>query len=194
MDSLSYSLGVLLAQNIKTLGLEKLSSEDIAKGIDDVLNDKETAISVNDANSMVSNEIAMINEKKSGPVLEEGKKFLEENAKKPGVKTTASGLQYEIITSGTGATPKATDEVTTNYRGTLINGKQFDSSYDRGEPAKFPVNRVIPGWTEALQMMKEGDKWRLYIPYNLAYGERGAGQDIPPFATLIFDIELIKVN
>lgn len=194
MDSLSYSLGVLLAQNIKTLGLEKLSSEDIAKGIDDVLNDRETTISVNDANSMVSNEIAMINEKKSGPVKEEGIKFLEENAKKPGVKTTASGLQYEIITSGTGATPKPTDEVTTNYRGTLINGKQFDSSYDRGEPAKFPVNRVIPGWTEALQMMKEGDKWRLFIPYNLAYGERGAGQDIPPFATLIFDIELIKVN
>ena len=133
-------------------------------------------------------------EKKAGPVLEEGKQFLAENGKKANIKTTASGLQYEVITSGTGATPKLTDKVTTHYKGTLINGKQFDSSYDRGEPATFPVNGVIKGWTEALQLMKEGDKWRLYIPYDLAYGERGAGKDIPPFATLIFDIELIKVN
>ncbi|MBP8892985.1 MAG: FKBP-type peptidyl-prolyl cis-trans isomerase, partial [Saprospiraceae bacterium] len=102
--------------------------------------------------------------------------------------------QYEVITSGSGATPKLTDKVTTHYRGTLVNGQEFDSSYKRGEPATFPVNGVIKGWTEALQLMKEGDKWRLYIPYDLAYGERGAGQDIPPYATLIFDIELIKVN
>ena len=194
MDSLSYSLGVLLAQNIKNFGFEHLDANDIAKGINDVLANRPTGVSVEQANTIVSNEIALINEKKSGPMIEEGKKFLAENAKKPGIKTTASGLQYEVISSGTGATPKLTDQVTTHYRGTLINGKQFDSSYDRGEPATFPVNGVIKGWTEALQLMKEGDKWRLYIPYNLAYGERGAGQDIPPYSALIFDIELLKVN
>lgn len=194
MDSLSYSLGVLLAQNIKSFGFEHIDANDIAKGIDDVLANRPTGVSIEQANTIVSNEIALINEKKSGPMIEEGKKFLADNAKKAGVKTTASGLQYEVINSGEGATPKLTDQVTTHYRGTLINGKQFDSSYDRGEPATFPVNGVIKGWTEALQMMKEGDKWRLYIPYNLAYGERGAGQDIPPYSTLIFDIELLKVN
>lgn len=194
MDSLSYSLGVLLAQNIKSFGFEHIDANDIAKGIDDVLANRPTGVSIEQANTIVSNEIALINEKKSGPMIEEGKKFLADNAKKAGVKTTASGLQYEVINSGGGATPKLTDQVTTHYRGTLINGKQFDSSYDRGEPATFPVNGVIKGWTEALQMMKEGDKWRLYIPYNLAYGERGAGQDIPPYSTLIFDIELLKVN
>jgi len=133
-------------------------------------------------------------EKKAGPAIEEGRKFLAENGKKPGVITTASGLQYEVLTAGTGETPKLTDKVTTHYKGTLINGKQFDSSYDRGEPATFPVSGVIKGWTEALQLMKVGDKWKLYIPYDLAYGERGAGRDIPPYSTLIFEIELLKVN
>lgn len=126
--------------------------------------------------------------------LEAGQKFLTENQKKEGVITLDSGLQYEVIESGEGDTPGATDNVTTHYRGTLLDGSEFDSSYKRGQPASFPVNGVIAGWTEALQKMKEGDKWKLYIPSHLAYGERGAGASIPPNSTLIFDIELIKVN
>ncbi|MBK6372560.1 MAG: FKBP-type peptidyl-prolyl cis-trans isomerase [Saprospiraceae bacterium] len=194
MDSLSYGLGLLLAQNVKQLGLENIDGPSLSQAIQDVLEGKEPKMSVDQANMMVSNEIAAVSEKKAGPVLEEGKAFLAENQKKAGITTTSTGLQYEVITSGSGATPKLTDKVTTHYRGTLVNGQEFDSSYKRGEPATFPVNGVIKGWTEALQLMKEGDKWRLYIPYDLAYGERGAGQDIPPYATLIFDIELIKVN
>ena len=194
MDSLSYGLGLLLAQNVKQLGLENIDGPSLSQAIQDVLEGKEPKMSVDQANMMVSNEIAAVSEKKAGPVLEEGKAFLAENQKKAGITTTSTGLRYEVITSGSGATPKLTDKVTTHYRGTLINGQEFDSSYKRGEPATFPVNGVIKGWTEALQLMKEGDKWRLYIPYDLAYGERGAGQDIPPYATLIFDIELIKVN
>jgi len=194
MDSLSYGLGVLLGQNIKQLDIENIDAKVIAQAIQDVLDNNQLKVTPEQANMLVSNEMAAAAERKAGPAIEEGRKFLAENAKKPGIKTTASGLQYEVIQSGKGATPKLTDKVTTHYRGTLINGNQFDSSYDRGEPATFPVNGVIKGWTEALQLMKEGDKWRLYIPYNLAYGERGAGHDIPPYATLIFDIELIKVN
>lgn len=194
MDSLSYGLGLLLAQNVKQLGLENIDGASLSAAIQDVLDGKETQMTVEQANMLVSNEIAAASEKKAGPVLEEGKKFLAENQKKKGVITTASGLQYEVIKPGNGATPKLTDKVTTHYKGTLINGQEFDSSYKRNEPATFPVNGVIKGWTEALQMMKEGDTWRLYIPYDLAYGERGAGKDIPPYATLIFDIELIKVN
>lgn len=123
-----------------------------------------------------------------------GEAFLAENAKKPGVVTTASGLQYQVITEGTGATPGATDNVTVHYQGTTLDGKEFDSSYKRGAPATFPLNRVIAGWTEGLQLMKEGGKSRLFIPSNLAYGERGAGRDIGPNAALIFDVELIKAK
>lgn len=123
-----------------------------------------------------------------------GEAFLAENAKKPGVITTASGLQYQVITEGTGATPGATDNVTVHYKGTTLDGKEFDSSYSRGAPATFPLNRVIAGWTEGLQLMKEGGKSRLFIPSNLAYGERGAGRDIGPNSTLIFDVELIKAK
>lgn len=123
-----------------------------------------------------------------------GEAFLAENAKKPGVVTTASGLQYQVITEGTGASPSATDNVTVHYQGTTIDGKEFDSSYKRGAPATFPLNRVIAGWTEGLQLMKEGGKSRLFIPSNLAYGERGAGRDIGPNSALIFDVELIKAK
>jgi len=124
----------------------------------------------------------------------DGEKFLAENAKKAGVKVLPSGLQYKVITTGTGKSPKATDTVTTQYKGTLIDGTEFDSSYKRGEPATFPVSGVIPGWTEALQLMKEGAKWQLFLPPNLAYGERGAGRDIGPNSTLIFEVELISVK
>ncbi len=123
-----------------------------------------------------------------------GQAFLTENAKKPNIKTTASGLQYEILTEGTGASPSATDSVTVHYKGTTIDGTEFDSSYSRGAPATFPLNRVIAGWTEGVQLMKEGAKYRFYIPSELAYGARGAGQAIGPNSTLIFDIELIKVQ
>ncbi|QPK62788.1 FKBP-type peptidyl-prolyl cis-trans isomerase [Methylomonas sp. LL1] len=123
-----------------------------------------------------------------------GEKFLKDNAQNAGVTTTASGLQYQVFTEGTGLAPKATDNVTVHYKGTTIDGKEFDSSYSRGAPATFPLNRVIAGWTEGLQLMKEGAKYRFFIPSNLAYGERGAGRDIGPNAALIFDVELIKVN
>lgn len=123
-----------------------------------------------------------------------GDKFLADNASKPGVTVTASGLQYQVFAEGTGASPKATDNVTVHYKGTTIDGKEFDSSYSRNAPATFPLNRVIAGWTEGLQLMKEGAKYRFFIPSNLAYGERGAGRDIGPNSTLIFDVELIKVN
>jgi FKBP-type peptidyl-prolyl cis-trans isomerase len=124
----------------------------------------------------------------------EGAKFLEENKKKEGVKTTSSGLQYKVLKEGTGAQPKATDTVTVNYRGTLINGKEFDSSYQRGQPATFPLNGVIKGWTEGLQLMKQGAKYQLFVPPNLAYGERAAGPDITPNSTLIFEVELLEVK
>lgn len=123
-----------------------------------------------------------------------GEAFLAANAQKPGIVTTASGLQYQVITEGTGATPGATSNVTVHYQGTTIDGKEFDSSYKRGAPASFPLNRVIAGWTEGLQLMKEGAKYRLFIPSKLGYGERGAGRDIGPNSALIFDVELIKVN
>ena len=125
---------------------------------------------------------------------EEGQKFLEENSKKEGVVTLPSGLQYQVLREGNGKKPKATDQVECHYEGTLINGTKFDSSYDRGQTATFPLNQVIAGWTEGLQLMQEGAKYRFFIPYNLGYGERGAGQSIPPFATLIFDVELIAVK
>ncbi len=126
--------------------------------------------------------------------LEKGNQFLDENAKKEGVKTTASGLQYEVLTEGTGKSPKATDTVLVHYRGTTIDGREFDSSYKRGEPIEFPLNAVIPGWTEGVGLMKEGAKYRLFIPSKLAYGSRGAGSAIGPDETLIFDVELLKVR
>jgi FKBP-type peptidyl-prolyl cis-trans isomerase FkpA len=126
--------------------------------------------------------------------LQEGQRFLKENAAKPGVNTTSSGLQYKVLQEGTGKSPKATDVVVVNYRGTLINGKEFDSSYKSGKPIEFPLNRVIPGWTEGVQLMKEGAKYEFYIPPNLAYGSRGAGGVIGPDETLIFEVELLKVR
>jgi FKBP-type peptidyl-prolyl cis-trans isomerase FklB len=126
--------------------------------------------------------------------LAEGKAFLEENKKKEGIKTLPSGLQYKVITEGSGRTPKATDTVTVHYRGTLINGTEFDSSYKKGQPATFQVSGVVRGWTEALQLMKEGSKWQLFIPSELAYGERAAGPQIPPGSTLIFEVELISIK
>lgn len=134
------------------------------------------------------------NAKSPGENKQEGEAFLAANGKKPGIVTTSSGLQYQVLSQGAGAKPSATDEVTVHYRGTTIDGREFDSSYARGAPATFPLNRVIAGWTEGLQLMPEGSKYRLFIPSDLAYGSRGAGPDIGPNATLIFDVELIKIE
>ena len=194
MDSISYSLGVLMAQNIQQMGLDHINTQDMKLAMDDVFKGGALSIDKEKAQMLLQQKMAEINEQKSAGSIAEGKKFLEENSKKPGIVTLPSGLQYEVIKAGTGVSPSLTDKVQTHYEGRLIDGKIFDSSYKRGEPATFGVNQVIKGWTEALQLMKEGDKWRLYIPQDLAYGERGAGSDIPPYSALIFDVELLKVN
>jgi FKBP-type peptidyl-prolyl cis-trans isomerase FklB len=200
MDSISYSLGVLFAQNFKNGEVADLDANALAQGFKDAAAGKET-IKVEQANNIFTafmqeaqKKVQEANKSKFAATVEEGKKFLAENGKRPTVKTTASGLQYEVMVQGTGVIPKSTDKVTTHYHGTLLNGKVFDSSVQRGQPIDFPVNGVIAGWTEALQLMPTGSKWKLFIPYNLAYGERGAGADIGPYATLIFEVELLKVN
>ena len=193
MDSVSYSLGVLFAQNYKNGEKLNIDANAMAKGFQDAVAGTET-IKVEQANQLFSQFMANQNKSKYTATLEKGAKFLEENGKRPGVKTTASGLQYEVMKEGTGPMPKATDKVTTHYHGTLLNGKVFDSSVNRGQPIDFPCNGVIQGWQEALQMMKVGSKWKLYVPYQLAYGERGAGGDIGPYETLIFEVELLKIN
>jgi FKBP-type peptidyl-prolyl cis-trans isomerase FklB len=193
MDSVSYSLGVLFAQNFKNGEKIDIDADALGKGFADAINGKE-AIDATKANTIFSTFMAGINAKKFAVNIGAGKLFLEENGKKPGIMQTASGLQYQIITAGTGAKPLATDKVTVHYHGTLLNGKVFDSSVNRGTPIDFPVNGVIQGWQEALQLMPMGSKWKLFIPSALAYGERGAGGDIGPHETLIFEVELIKIN
>ena len=193
MDSVSYSLGVLFAQNFKNGEKLNIDANAMAKGFQDAVAGTET-IKVEQANQLFSQFMANQNKSKYTATLEKGAKFLEENGKRPGVKTTASGLQYEIMKEGTGAMPKATDKVTTHYHGTLLDGKVFDSSVNRGQPIDFQCNGVIQGWQEALQLMKVGSKWKLFVPYQLAYGERGAGGDIGPYETLIFEVELLKIN
>lgn len=193
MDTVSYSLGVLFAQNFKNGENIDIDAAAMAQGFKEALAGKET-IKMEQANQLFSQYMADINKKKFAAILEKGKKFLDENAKKPNVKTTASGLQYEVLVAGTGPKPSATDKVTTHYHGTLLDGKVFDSSVERGQPIDFPVNGVIQGWQEALQLMPVGSKWKLYVPYNLAYGERGAGGSIGPYETLIFEVELLKIN
>lgn len=204
-EKASYGIGMSLGRNIKQqgLGADDLDASIVARGIFDALSGKESIVSQAELSAAFAELQKMIETKKAAAAAknaEDGKKFLVANAKKPGVKTTKSGLQYEIIRSGSGTTPTKSDTVTTHYKGQLINGDIFDGSY-RGkaptpadEPISFPVGGVIAGWTEALQMMKVGDKWRLFIPSELAYGERGAGADIGPGATLIFEIELIAIK
>jgi FKBP-type peptidyl-prolyl cis-trans isomerase FklB len=193
MDSVSYSLGVLFAQNFKNGEKVDIDATAMSKGFSDAVNGKE-AISAEKANQIFSAFMQAASQKKYAGNIEAGKKFLAENGKRPGVLTTASGLQYEIMKAGTGAKPLATDKVTVHYHGTLLNGKVFDSSVQRGQTIEFPVNGVISGWTEALQLMPVGSKWKLFIPSNLAYGERGAGGDIGSHETLVFEVELFKVN
>ena len=194
LDSVSYSLGVNIGENIKTQ-FEDINLDNFEAGIKDVLEkDVEAKISDNQAQAIIQSYFSKKQQKQSESVIEEGINFLRENGKREGVTTLASGLQYEVIDDGTGPKPTIEDNVTTHYHGKLIDGTVFDSSVDRGEPASFPVGGVIKGWTEALQLMAVGSKWKLYVPYDLAYGERGAGPQIGPYSTLIFEVELISIN
>ena len=193
MDKISYALGLGIGHQLKNMGIENFSVEDFAQSIKDVMEDKATAMTSQEAQALLNTYFQEKQKAESQKAISEGKAFLDENAKKEGVVTTKSGLQYEILTEGTGKQPKATDTVRCHYEGSLINGSVFDSSYKRGEPAEFGLSQVIPGWTEGVQLMKEGAKYRFYIPYLLGYGENGAGSSIPPYSTLIFDVELIKV-
>lgn len=193
MDKLSYAIGLNIANNLKVSGFANLSVEDFANAVKTVYNGEKAEMTDAEAKTVIQEYFEKAEKEKLTKNLEEGKKFLEENAKREGVVTLASGLQYEVITEGTGKKPSATDKVSCHYHGTLIDGTVFDSSVMRGQPAEFPVNGVIQGWVEALQLMGEGAKWKLFIPSNLAYGERGAGQSIEPNSTLIFEVELLKV-
>lgn len=198
-DSMNYAIGVSVANYYNSQDFKQLNPALIAKAIADVTN-KKPAMKDEDVNKCMMQFVAKRQEVemkdqavKSKPIIEAGEKFLAENKKRAGVKTTASGLQYEVITEGTGAKPKATDTVTVNYIGTLIDGKEFDNSYKRGEPISFPLNNVIRGWTEGVQLMPAGSKYKLYIPYQLGYGLQNAGP-IPAGSTLIFEVELLKVG
>lgn len=201
MDKVSYALGLGIGSQLQSMGAEELNIDDFAQAIKDVLAGAELKVSHADAQGIVQEFFKKQEAKQRAAAAETGKKlkaegeaFLADNAKKDGVTVTASGLQYTVIKEGTGKQPKATDTVVCHYEGFLTNGTVFDSSIQRGEPAAFPLNAVIAGWTEGLQLMKEGAKYRFFIPYNLAYGEAGAAGAIPPYAALIFDVELIEVK
>lgn len=193
MNKLSYALGLGIGQQIKSMDIEDFSVEDFAQSIRDCVEGKETQMTSKEAQILLNTYFAEKEQKQAQVAMAEGKAFLENNGKKEGVVTTQSGLQYEVLTEGTGKSPKASDTVRCHYEGRLLDGTIFDSSYQRNQPADFGLNQVIAGWTEGVQLMKEGAKYRFYIPYNLAYGEQGAGGSIPPYATLIFDVELVKV-
>ena len=200
MDKLSYGLGLGIGQQLAQMNIEGLNIDDFADAIRDVINGNDLKVEHREAQQIVQNYFAEQEKKlqaeraeKGKAAKEAGEKYLAENAKKEGIITTASGLQYKVLKEGTGKQPKATDKVRCHYEGFLIDGTVFDSSVQRGEPAVFPLDGVIVGWTEGLQLMREGGKYRFFIPYKLGYGEGGAGASIPPFATLVFDVELIEV-
>jgi FKBP-type peptidyl-prolyl cis-trans isomerase FklB len=191
-DSASYMLGLSVGHSIKSQEIPDINPALIAKGIDAVMNN-DSSISEKDINSFLNVYFRQLAEKKSAKATEEGKAFLEANKKKDGVIITPSGLQYKVLVEGTGKTPAAGNKVKCHYKGTLINGEEFDSSYKRGEPAEFSIGGMIPGFTEGLQLMKEGGKYELYIPSELAYGAQGASQKIGPNTVLIFEVELLEV-
>lgn len=193
MEKLSYSLGMSIADNLQKSGVEEIDHMAFARGLKHQLEATELEISPEEANQIISTFFTELQSKQFEGNIKAGKEFLAENAKKEGVVSLPSGLQYEVINQGTGEKPTATDKVKCHYHGTLINGKVFDSSVERGEPAVFPVNGVIAGWVEALQLMPLGSKWKLFVPSNLAYGEQGAGQDITPHTTLVFEVELLEI-
>ena len=202
MDKLSYALGLGIGQQLRQMGLkDSLVIDDFAQSISDVLNGNELKVSNTEGQAIVQ-EFFMEQEKKmqaekaemDKKAMEEGKAFLANNASRPGVTVTKSGLQYEVLTEGDGKHPSATDRVRCHYEGRLVDGSVFDSSYKRGEPAVFGLNQVIAGWTEGLQLMGIGAKYRFFIPYLLGYGKSGAGDMIPPYSTLIFDVELLGIE
>ncbi len=194
MEKVSYALGLSLGNNLLQSGITELDYAKLAKGIQDVLERNKPEISYQEAQTVINDFFRTLQDKISKKNREEGQAFLAENAKREGVVTLPSGLQYEIISEGTGRKPKASDTVQVHYHGTLIDGTVFDSSVNRGEPATFGVTQVIPGWVEALQLMPVGSKWKLFIPSELAYGAQGAGQAIGPHTTLVFEVELLDIK
>jgi len=192
-DSASYAIGISVASFYKQQGLTTINAALVTTAINDMMNNKTPLLTEEEANNAMMNYMSKAQEAKAQPNIEAGEKFLAANKTKPGVKTTPSGLQYEVITQGTGPKPTVNDTVTVNYIGTLIDGTEFDNSYKRGEPISFPVGGVIKGWTEGLQLMSEGSKYKLYIPSELGYGAREAGP-IPAGSVLVFEVELLKVN
>lgn len=193
MNKVSYALGLSIGQNFKASGFENINTEDFVAGLNSVLNETEPAMTIDEAKVIINEYFAEVQTKAVKLNKEAGEEFLRINSHKAGVTTLPSGLQYEILTEGQGDKPKLTDTVRCHYHGTLINGVVFDSSIDRGEPAEFPLQGVIKGWTEILQLMPVGSKWKVTIPSDLAYGDRGAGQLIQPGSTLIFIIDLIAI-
>lgn len=193
MDKLSYALGLVIGHNLNGMGVQNINNADFAQAVADVLAGNPTALTDAEAQKIVTDFLQKQEEEKGKEAREAGEAFLADNATKEGVVVLPSGLQYLVLKEGNGKKPAATDQVKCHYEGRLIDGTVFDSSYRRGEPATFPLNGVIAGWTEGLQLMGEGAKHRLFIPYNMAYGTRGAGASIPPYAALVFDVELIEV-
>ena len=201
MDKLSYALGIGIGSQLAGMGAKELNIDDFAQAIKDVISGSQLKVDYVEAQTLVQNFFQEQEAKQQAAAAEagkaakaEGEAFLAENGKKEGIVTLPSGLQYQVLKEGNGKKPSATDQVVCHYEGTLIDGTVFDSSYQRNQPATFGLNQVIPGWTEGVQLMQEGAKYRFFIPYKLAYGERGAGAQIPPFATLVFDVELIEVK
>ena len=200
MDKVSYALGMGIGRQLNDMGAENLNIDDFAQAIKDVLAGGKTQLDGHEAQAIVQDFFQKQEEKQRATAAErhkaqkeQGEQYLAENGQKDGVVTLPSGLQYQVLREGNGRKPKATDQVKCHYEGMLVDGTLFDSSIQRGEPATFPLNGVIAGWTEGLQLMQEGAKYRFFIPYHLGYGERGAGASIPPFAALVFDVELIEV-
>jgi FKBP-type peptidyl-prolyl cis-trans isomerase FklB len=192
-DKVSYCLGLSIASNLITSGVKTIQIDPFIEALDAAFNGKMPELSPEEANMILQEYFTKIQEEQASASIEAGKKFLADNAKKEGITTTESGLQYEVITEGNGDKPKGTDSVKCHYHGTLIDGTVFDSSVKRGEPATFPVNGVIAGWVEALQLLPAGSKWKLFVPSNLAYGAQGAGNLIGPHTTLIFEVELLEI-
>ena len=194
MDKISYAIGLSMGQNLMGSGVTSLEYADLAAGIKDVLEKNQPQTSYQEAQQVLGKFFSELEAKIAGEAKAAGEAFLAENAKREGVKVTESGLQYEVLEATIGQKPKATDKVRVHYEGTLIDGTVFDSSYKRGESITFGLNQVIKGWTEGLQLMSIGSKYKLYLPYQLAYGERGAGANIPPYAALIFTVELLGIE
>jgi FKBP-type peptidyl-prolyl cis-trans isomerase FklB len=194
LDSVSYSVGMLVAQNLKDQGLKEISADAFQKAVSDVYGSGEMMMTAEEAQATFTKFMEKNQSMAGGDNRTAGEQFLAANAKKEGVVVLDNGLQYEVLVEGNGAKPTVTDKVYTHYHGMLIDGTVFDSSVDRGEPIEFPLNRVIRGWTEILQLMPVGSKWRVYIPYDLAYGAQGAGAQIGPYSALIFEIELIEIR